>query len=190
MVTGEFRPGGVGQEWCDADVLRSIRRRSLAKLRQEVEPVPTTTLARYTPSWQSVGSRMRGVDGVLAVVEQLAGALVPASALETLVLPSRVQGYQPGMLDELTSAGEVLWAGPAGWPAATAGSPWCRPTWPRCCCPTRRWVRRTRAGSPSRCSRSWPVAARCSSAVCPTWWAPPTTRPSPRPCGTWSGQAG
>ena len=72
IVTGEFRPGGVGQEWCDADVLRSIRRRSLAKLRQEVEPVPTTTLARYTPSWQSVGSRMRGVDGVLAVVEQLA----------------------------------------------------------------------------------------------------------------------
>lgn len=114
VVTGEFRPGGVGQEWCDADVLRSIRRRSLAKLRQEVEPVPTTTLARYTPSWQSVGSRMRGVDGVLAVVEQLAGALVPASALETLVLPSRVQGYQPGMLDELTSAGEVLWAGAGG----------------------------------------------------------------------------
>ena len=57
---------------------------------------------------------MRGVDGVLAVVEQLAGALVPASALETLVLPSRVQGYQPGMLDELTSAGEVLWAGAGG----------------------------------------------------------------------------
>jgi ATP-dependent Lhr-like helicase len=114
VVTGEFRPGGVGQEWCDAEVLRSIRRRSLAKLRQEVEPVPTTTLARYTPSWQSVGSRMRGVDGVLAVVEQLAGALVPASALETLVLPSRVQGYQPGMLDELTSAGEVLWAGAGG----------------------------------------------------------------------------
>ncbi|KQS69806.1 ATP-dependent helicase [Modestobacter sp. Leaf380] len=114
IVTGEFRPGGVGQEWCDAEVLRSIRRRSLAKLRQEVEPVPIETLARYTPSWQSVGSRMRGVDGVLAVVEQLAGALVPASALESLVLPSRVQGYQPGMLDELTSAGEVLWAGAGG----------------------------------------------------------------------------
>ncbi len=114
VVTGEFRPGGVGQEWCDAEVLRSIRRRSLAKLRQEVEPVPIETLARYTPSWQSVGSRTRGVDGVLAVVEQLAGALVPASALESLVLPARVQGYQPGMLDELTSAGEVLWAGAGG----------------------------------------------------------------------------
>ncbi|SDX76844.1 ATP dependent helicase, Lhr family [Modestobacter sp. DSM 44400] len=111
MVTGEFRPGEVGQEWCDAEVLRSIRRRSLAKLRQEVEPVPIGTLARFTPSWQSVGSRLRGVDGVLAVVEQLAGALVPASALEALVLPSRVTGYSPAMLDELTSAGEVLWAG-------------------------------------------------------------------------------
>jgi ATP-dependent helicase Lhr and Lhr-like helicase len=116
LVTGEFRPGGSGQEWCDADVLRSVRRRSLARLRQEVEPVPVDTLARFTPSWQSVGSRMRGPDGVLAVVEQLAGALVPASALESLVLPVRVRDYSPAMLDELTSAGEVLWAGAGGLP--------------------------------------------------------------------------
>jgi ATP-dependent helicase Lhr and Lhr-like helicase len=116
LVTGEFRPGGTGQEWCDAEVLRSVRRRSLAKLRQEVEPVPIGTLARFTPSWQSVGSRLRGADGVLAVVEQLAGALVPASALESLVLPSRVRDYAPAMLDELTSAGEVLWAGAGGLP--------------------------------------------------------------------------
>ena len=104
-------PAAAGQEWCDAEVLRSIRRRSLAKLRQEVEPVPIGTLARFTPSWQSVGGRLRGADGVLAVVEQLAGALVPASALESLVLPARVRDYSPAMLDELTSAGEVLWAG-------------------------------------------------------------------------------
>jgi ATP-dependent helicase Lhr and Lhr-like helicase len=116
LVTGEFRPGGSGQEWCDADVLRAIRRRSLAKLRQEVEPVPIGTLARFTPSWQSVGGRLRGADGVLAVVEQLAGALVPASALESLVLPARVRDYSPAMLDELTSAGEVLWAGAGGLP--------------------------------------------------------------------------
>src|SRR3712207_9094998 len=58
LVTGEFRPGGTGQEWCDAEVLRSVRRRSLAKLRQEVEPAPVDTLARFTPSWQSVGSRI------------------------------------------------------------------------------------------------------------------------------------
>jgi ATP-dependent Lhr-like helicase len=116
LVAGEFRPGGTGHEWCDAEVLRSIRRRSLAKLRQEVEPVPIGTLARFTPSWQSVGSRLRGPDGVLAVVEQLAGALVPASALESLVLPARVRDYAPAMLDELTSAGEVLWAGAGGLP--------------------------------------------------------------------------
>ena len=65
LVTGEFRPGGTGQEWCDAEVLRAIRRRSLARLRQEVEPVPVETLARFTPSWQSVGGRLRGADGVL-----------------------------------------------------------------------------------------------------------------------------
>jgi ATP-dependent Lhr-like helicase len=115
-VSGEFRPGGTGQEWCDAEVLRSIRRRSLAKLRQEVEPVPIGTLARFTPSWQGVGGRLRGTDGVLAVVEQLAGAIVPASALESLVLPTRVRDYSPAMLDELTSAGEVLWAGAGGLP--------------------------------------------------------------------------
>ena len=68
------------------------------------------------PSWQSVGGRLRGADGVLAVVEQLAGALVPASALESLVLPARVRDYSPAMLDELTSAGEVLWAGAGGLP--------------------------------------------------------------------------
>src|SRR4030095_1524435 len=121
LVTGEFRPGGSGQEWCDAEVLRSIRRRSLAKLRQEVEPVPIGTLARFTPSWQGVGGRMRGTDGVLAVVEQLAGALVPASALESLVLPARVRDYSPAMLDELTSAGEVLWAGAGGLRGAAGG---------------------------------------------------------------------
>jgi ATP-dependent helicase Lhr and Lhr-like helicase len=78
--------------------------------------VPVGTLARFTPAWQSVGSRLRGPDGVLAVVEQLAGALVPASALESLVLPARVRDYAPAMLDELTSAGEVLWAGAGGLP--------------------------------------------------------------------------
>jgi ATP-dependent Lhr-like helicase len=81
-----------------------------------VEPVPIGTLARFTPSWQGVGGRLRGADGVLAVVEQLAGALVPASALESLVLPTRVRDYSPAMLDELTSAGEVLWAGAGGLP--------------------------------------------------------------------------
>ncbi|MDQ3732902.1 MAG: ATP-dependent helicase [Actinomycetota bacterium] len=118
VTSGEFRPQGTGIEWCDAEVLRMIRRRSLAALRKEVEPVEPQTFGRFLPTWQGVGPRLSGVDGVLTVVEQLAGALVPASALETLVLPGRVRNYNPAMLDELTSAGEVLWTGAGGLPGS------------------------------------------------------------------------
>ncbi|NUP48728.1 MAG: ATP-dependent helicase [Catenulispora sp.] len=115
VLSGEFRPGGSGTEWCDAEVLRRVRRRTMAALRKEAEPVPPRSLAMLLPAWQSVGraaaSPLRGVDGVLRVVEQLAGAVVPASALERLILPSRVVDYSPTMLDELTSSGEVVWAG-------------------------------------------------------------------------------
>ena len=124
MLEGEFRPHGSGSEWCDAEVLRRLRRRSLARLRKEVEPVEPAALARFLGAWQHVagaghgqgkGGRDRsgvyGVDGVLTVVEQLAGAPVPASALEPLVLGARVRDYEPSYLDELTSAGEVVWAG-------------------------------------------------------------------------------
>ena len=115
LVQGELRPlesgGGQGLDYCDAEVLRTLRRRSLAALRAEVEPVPAADLARFLPAWQQVGGRARGVDGVLRAVEQLAGAWLPASALETLVLPGRVPGYTPALLDELTAAGEVVWSG-------------------------------------------------------------------------------
>jgi ATP-dependent helicase Lhr and Lhr-like helicase len=111
VAEGEFRPGGSGTEWCETEVLRLLRRRSLAVLRREVEPVPAVALARFLPAWQGVGSALRGLDGVLRVVEQLAGAAVPASALEHFVLPCRVIGYAPALLDELTTSGEVLWAG-------------------------------------------------------------------------------
>ncbi|HLK43065.1 MAG TPA: hypothetical protein VKV34_06965, partial [Thermoleophilia bacterium] len=200
VVRGAFRPDGSGEEWCDARVLRRLRRRTVAALRKQAEPVPPVALARLLPIWQSVGPadgsgpgrhargadtggdgvgdgepwapdwrvgtvtdpdygsmrmgrtadwrtggamsaaagrraggafgagqgmagsgggsarrtpdrRMRGVDGVLRAVEQLAGVPVPASALERLILPSRVSDYQPAMLDELTSSGEVVWAG-------------------------------------------------------------------------------
>ncbi|MCC6495107.1 MAG: DEAD/DEAH box helicase, partial [Propionibacteriaceae bacterium] len=96
--------------FCDARVLRLLRRRSLASLREAVEPVSATDFARFLPSWQGVGE-LRGVDGVLRAAEQLAGVPVPASALESLILPARVRDYQPGMLDELTTAGELLWQG-------------------------------------------------------------------------------
>ncbi len=115
LVEGELRPSGQGLEVCDAEVLRSLRRRSLAALRQQVEPVPARELARYVPRWQGLtgaGSRHgRGVAGLLRAVEQLDGAVVAASALETLVLPSRVADWSPALLDELTSSGEVLWCG-------------------------------------------------------------------------------
>jgi ATP-dependent Lhr-like helicase len=114
VLDGEFRPGGSGLEWCDADVLRMLRRRSLARLRKEVEPVEPAALGRFLPAWQKASVRkgaLRGVDGVLSVVDQLAGCPVPASALESLILPARVVDYEPAFLDELTSGGEVLWAG-------------------------------------------------------------------------------
>jgi ATP-dependent Lhr-like helicase len=148
VVQGRLRPdvlGGVGDEFCDADVLRTLRRRSLAALRSEVEPVDPQVLGVFLPRWQGIdpgplpgtlpasgGPRfgaavdshrsgaavhshrsgaLRGLDGLARVVEQLAGAVVPASALETHVLPARVADYSPALLDELTAAGEVLWAG-------------------------------------------------------------------------------
>jgi ATP-dependent Lhr-like helicase len=121
VVQGELRPiecgGGVhGKDFCDAQVLRTLRRRSLAALRAEVEPVPAVDLARFLPLWQGVGAGLRGSEGVLRAVEQLAGAVVPASALETLVLPSRVQAYEAALLDELTTTGEVIWRGHSALP--------------------------------------------------------------------------
>jgi ATP-dependent helicase Lhr and Lhr-like helicase len=124
VTEGEFRPGGRGTEWCAADVLRLLRRRCLAKLRKEVEPVPARVLAAFLPAWQHAGQvrapgsggRSARVDAVYEAVEQLAGVTVPASALETLVLPGRVPGYTPALLDELTSAGDIVWSGAGGLP--------------------------------------------------------------------------
>ncbi|MEJ3404942.1 DEAD/DEAH box helicase [Rathayibacter sp. YIM 133350] len=111
VLEGEFRPHGTSAEWCDAEVLRKLRRRSLAALRHEIEPVPPIVLSRFLPAWQHVGRTLRGVDGVASVIEQLEGVRLPASAWESLVLPARVSDYSPSMLDELMATGEVLWAG-------------------------------------------------------------------------------
>jgi ATP-dependent Lhr-like helicase len=132
------QPGADGaREFVDAEVLRLLRRRSLAALRAEVEPVPADALGRFLPAWNGIvtstvhsgdrgngfgragtyaGAPVRarspaGIDALLRAVEQLAGAILPASAIESLILPARVRGYTPAMLDELTSAGEVLWTG-------------------------------------------------------------------------------
>ncbi|WP_269210887.1 helicase-related protein, partial [Mycobacterium simiae] len=118
LVRGDFvavEPAGVsggvgGEQWCDADVLRILRRRSLAALRAQVEPVSTAAYGRFLPAWHHLGSAS-GLDGLLSVIDQLAGARIPASALEPLVLAPRVRDYSPAMLDELLAAGEVTWSG-------------------------------------------------------------------------------
>ncbi|MFF1882758.1 DNA glycosylase AlkZ-like family protein [Pseudarthrobacter sp. NPDC058196] len=125
--SGSSSPGGqhaVASEWCDAEVLRKLRRRSLAALRAEVEPVDAAAYGRFLPAWQHVrtpgGGRgqpsLRGLDGIITAIDQLSGVPVPASAWEPLVLASRVSNYQPAMLDELMAAGEVLWSGAGSLP--------------------------------------------------------------------------
>ncbi len=111
VVEGGFRPGGTHREWCDHEVLRTIRRKSLARLRKEVEPVEQATLARLFTRWQGVTQPRRGLDALLDVVENLQGAPIPASVLESEVLPARILGYKPADLDTLIAAGEVVWCG-------------------------------------------------------------------------------
>ena len=114
VARGEFRPATSGAEWIDAEVLRRLRRRQVALLRREAEPVAPETLARFLPAWHGIGRAgpiRPDLDAVLRAVEQLQGASVPASVLERQVLPARLPGYQSGLLDQLCAAGEVVWAG-------------------------------------------------------------------------------
>ncbi len=117
VLEGEFRPGGHGREWVDPDVLATLRRRSLARLRKQVEPAAPAALARLLLDWQGVATGRahvrRGPDALLDVVEQLQGASFPASVLERDILPARLPEYRPQDLDLLTSAGEVIWVGVA-----------------------------------------------------------------------------
>ena len=127
ILEGGFRPGGVHREWCDAEILRQIRRKSLAKLRREVEPVEPQTLARFLTHWQGIAAPRRAsgvpsdwastgqsahhLDALLDAIESLQGAPLPASLVESAILPARVAGYDPSGLDALIAAGEVVWAG-------------------------------------------------------------------------------
>lgn len=131
VAATEFSGGAGSEQWCDADVLRVLRRRSLAALRAQVEPVSTAAYGRFLPAWHGVtgpGSpNHSGLDGLMSVVDQLAGVRLPASAVEPLVLGPRVRDYAPAMLDELLASGEVTWqgAGPIsasdGWVALHVG---------------------------------------------------------------------
>jgi ATP-dependent Lhr-like helicase len=115
VLEGGFRPGGLHREWCEAEILRQIRRKSLAKLRREVEPVEQHTLARFLTHWQGLLAPRRtghaNLDSLLDAIESLQGAPIPSSLLETQVLPARISDYAPNGLDTLIAAGEVAWAG-------------------------------------------------------------------------------
>ena len=117
ILEGEFRPGGRGREWCDADVLANLRRRSLALLRKEVEPTQGAALSRLSIDWHGIdlgralGSKRGGPDALLDAIEQIQGAVFPASDLERDILPARVPGYRASDLDALCAAGEVVWVG-------------------------------------------------------------------------------
>jgi ATP-dependent Lhr-like helicase len=107
LVRGELRPGGVEREWCEPDVLRRLRRASLAALRREVEPAEQAAFARFLPAWH-------GIDRIASLREALVplqGLALPVSLWEAEVLPRRARGYQPAQLDQLCASGEVVWVG-------------------------------------------------------------------------------
>ena len=114
LAEGSFLRDGQGREWCDSQVLRRIKRLSLAKLRKQIEPVEQSALARFLPQWHGVSNRRRGLDGLLDVIEQLQGMPLPVVTLEQHILPARLTDYSPSGLDELCAAGEVVWRGCGG----------------------------------------------------------------------------
>jgi len=107
LVRGELRPGGVEREWCDPDVLRRLRRASLARLRKEVEPAEPSAFARFLPGWQGI-ERRSTLREALVPMQALA---LPVALWESDLLPRRVPGYQPAELDQLCASGEVVWVG-------------------------------------------------------------------------------
>ncbi|HET7453056.1 MAG TPA: crosslink repair DNA glycosylase YcaQ family protein, partial [Thermoanaerobaculia bacterium] len=111
VAEGSFRPGSAEREWCDVEVLKSIKQKSMARLRRQAEPQPRSALARLAVDWNGIGQRRRGPDALFGAIEQLQACPVPASALETEILPARVDGYHPAHLDLLCAAGEVVWCG-------------------------------------------------------------------------------
>jgi ATP-dependent Lhr-like helicase len=111
LLEGEFRPNGRHREWCDPEILKRIRQKSLARLRREIEPVEQRTFARFCARWQGVTAQRRGVNALLDAIESLQGAAILASELERDVLPARIADYRPGDIDALMAAGEVVWVG-------------------------------------------------------------------------------
>ena len=114
LVRGELRPGGSEREWCEVEVLRRLRRASLAALRKEVEPVDQRALARFAPAWQNVDRHPAtgaGIDRLRDVLVPLQGLALPPEVWEREVLPRRAGAYSPSWLDQLCAAGELVWIG-------------------------------------------------------------------------------
>ncbi len=114
LVRGELRPGGTEREWCDAEVLRRLRRASLASLRKEVEPAEQQALARFLPAWQGVDASPpggAGVDRLREVLVPLQGVALAPEVWERDVLPRRAGAYSPAWIDQLCAAGELVWVG-------------------------------------------------------------------------------
>jgi len=119
LVRGELRPGGTERDWCDVEVLRRLRRASLAALRKEIEPAEQQRLAGFLPSWQGVDRHSgagAGVDRLREVLVPLQGLALPVEIWERDVLPRRTGAYSPSWIDALCASGELVWvgAGPLG----------------------------------------------------------------------------
>ena len=111
VLEGGFTPGSTRREWIDHDVLKQIKRRSLAGWRQQIEAVDQNKFASFIADWQFITRPRRGQDALYDTIEQLQGAPLPASVLETEILPARIAGYRMGQIDELFISGELLWRG-------------------------------------------------------------------------------
>ncbi len=196
IVQGELRPGGVGREWCDVEVLRRLRRASLAALRKEIEPSDQRDLAAFLPLWQGIDrhpSAGAGIDRLREALVPLQGLALPAEIWERDVLPRRLGAYSQAWLDTLCASGELVWvgAGPLGRSGRVAlyfreDAPLIgAPSAPRRAGDAACDARDARASS--WCARAW-RRARASSA---TWSPSSICRPRccARRCGISSGRA-
>ena len=183
LIEGAFRPGGSEREWIEPDVLRRVRRRTLAHLRRAVEPVEREALARFLPGWHGIGRDIGSGDARLReVISQLGGVAMPVATWEQDVLPLRVPGYRPPLLDAACASGEVVWIGAGEGRVAL----YLRDDVP-CCSPRSTTLRlrpRSEPGSPPL----WRARARCSSASSSIWSASPIAWCCRR-SGNWRGRA-
>lgn len=108
---GEIRPGGTSPEWCDTEVLRRLKRQTLARLRKQVAPVDARRWGAFLPAWHGIGRAEAGSQRLLDAIGQLEGVSLPWSELRDAILPARVSGFRVDQLDALSTAGQVLWIG-------------------------------------------------------------------------------